>query len=403
MTDDSRNSFLSIASGFHHGERQVAVELAPLLFGVPEDYKIFLTSHLEDEARHTVFFDRFYREVVGLEGDGIMDILDASWPYIQETFVGPFGLLAYLTDDLRRDPYNKHLQMKYATCYVIWIEGVLALSVMKITLNYARDFKVLPGFYTGFTATCRDEARHVQGGLRFVRDLLDRGPRLRQGPARHAADAAHHERGPVQLHLLRAARLVRGPGHRAVHEPAAPQAGHGRRDAAARTWRTCCPRSSRRWREAEMARFMTGAWAQECQRAINGWPDEQRKASKLQDFWDWIDMIRPFVTGRLALSVRDLPAGADGDTLVLDFEGGTVTAASVLDRAEAEAGAVFLLSGCYADWQAMLGRLRRRQDGDVPQADAEKGDTLQFFTAAFFWTELLAAIQSVPADTLARA
>jgi len=176
MTDDSRNSFLSIASGFHHGERQVAVELAPLMFGVPEDYKIFLASHLEDEARHTVFFDRFYREVVGLEGDGIMDILDGSWPYIQETFVGPFGLLAYLTDDLRHNPYDKHLQMKYATCYVIWIEGVLALSVMKITLNYARDFKVLPGFYTGFTATCRDEARHVQGGLRFVRHLLDEDP-----------------------------------------------------------------------------------------------------------------------------------------------------------------------------------------------------------------------------------
>ena len=176
MTDDSRNSFLAIASGFHHGERQVAVELAPLLFGVPEDYKIFLASHLEDEARHTVFFNRFYREVVGLEGDGIMDILDGSWPYIQETFVGPFGLLAYLTDDLRHNPYDKHLQMKYATCYVIWIEGVLALSVMKITLNYARDFKVLPGFYTGFTATCRDEARHVQGGLRFVRHLLDEDP-----------------------------------------------------------------------------------------------------------------------------------------------------------------------------------------------------------------------------------
>jgi ribonucleoside-diphosphate reductase beta chain len=173
MTDDARNSFLSIASGFHHGERQVAVELAPLLFGVSEDYKVFLTSHLEDEARHTVFFDRFYRDVVGLTGDGIMDVLDGSWPYIQETFVGPFGLLAYLTDDLRRDPYNKHVQMRYATTYMVWIEGVLALSVMKITLNYARDFRVLPAFYTGFTATCRDEARHVQAGMRFVRELID--------------------------------------------------------------------------------------------------------------------------------------------------------------------------------------------------------------------------------------
>jgi ribonucleoside-diphosphate reductase beta chain len=176
MTEVSRESFLSIASGFHHGERQVEVELAPLLFSVPEDYKVFLTSHLEDEARHTVFFDRFYRDVVGLEGDGILDVLDGSWPYIQETFVGPFGLLAYLTDDLRRHPDDKRLQMRYATTYMIWIEGVLALSVMKITLNYARDFKVLPAYYTGFTATCRDEARHVQGGMRFVRDLLDEDP-----------------------------------------------------------------------------------------------------------------------------------------------------------------------------------------------------------------------------------
>jgi len=176
MTGDARNSFLSIASGFHHGERQVEVELAPLLFGVSEDYKIFLTSQLEDEARHTVFFDRFYRDVVGLDGDGIMDVLDGSWPYIQETFVGPFGLLAYLTDDLRRDPYDKRLQMRYATTYFIWIEGVLALSVMKITLNFARDFRVLPAFYTGFTATCRDEARHVQAGMRFVRDLLAEDP-----------------------------------------------------------------------------------------------------------------------------------------------------------------------------------------------------------------------------------
>ncbi|MDQ6840718.1 MAG: hypothetical protein M3137_20870 [Actinomycetota bacterium] len=28
----------------------------------------------------------------------------------------------------------------------------------------------------------------------------------------------------------------------------------------------------------------------------------------------------------------------------------------------------------------------------------EKGETLWFFTAAFFWTELLAAIQSVPTE-----
>jgi len=151
-----------------------------------------------------------------------------------------------------------------------------------------------------------------------------------------------------------------------------------------------------------MARFMTPAWAQDCRSAFNAWPDEERKASKLQDFWDWINMIRPFVTGRLALSVRDMPPGADGDTLVLDFDGGTMTAASVLDRADAEASAVFVLSGGYADWQAMLAGYDVGKMVMYRKLMLEKGDTLQFFTAAFFWTELLAVIQSVPVTMLER-
>jgi hypothetical protein len=152
-----------------------------------------------------------------------------------------------------------------------------------------------------------------------------------------------------------------------------------------------------------MARFMTQVWAQDCRSAFNAWPSEERKASKLQDFWDWINMIRPFVTGRLALSVRDMPPGADGDTLVLDFDGGTMTAASVLGRAGAEAGAVFLLAGDYADWQAMLDGYDVGKMIMYRKLMLEKGDTLMFFTAAFFWTELLSVIQSVPVAAAERA
>jgi SCP-2 sterol transfer family len=151
-----------------------------------------------------------------------------------------------------------------------------------------------------------------------------------------------------------------------------------------------------------MARFMTQAWAQDCRDAFNAWPDEERKASKLQDFWDWINMIRPAVTGRLALNVRDMPPGADGDTLVFDFDAGTVAAASVMDRADAEAGAVFVLSGDYADWQAMLAGYDVGKMVMYRKLMLEKGDTLMFFTAAFFWTELLAIIQSVPVTMLER-
>lgn len=178
MTQDERDSFLNIASGFHHGERQVEIELPVFMLGASEEEKIFVSSQIEDEARHTVFFDRFYREVVGLPGESIFDILDASYPYISETFVGPFGLLAYQADEVRRNPYDLAARVRYGTTYFLWIEGVLALSVMKITLSYCRTRGLLPGYYTGFTATCRDEARHVQGGMRFLQDSVRRDPAM---------------------------------------------------------------------------------------------------------------------------------------------------------------------------------------------------------------------------------
>jgi hypothetical protein len=93
-----------------------------------------------------------------------MDILDASFPWVSETFVAPFGLLAYQADELRLHPYDERARVRYGTNYFLWIEGVLALSVMKVTLSYARWRGFLPAYYTGFTATCRDESRHVQGG-----------------------------------------------------------------------------------------------------------------------------------------------------------------------------------------------------------------------------------------------
>jgi ribonucleoside-diphosphate reductase beta chain len=176
MTEDERQAFIDISSGFHHGERQVEVDLVPFMLAGTEDEKIYISSQIEDEARHTVFFDRFYKEVVKLPGQSIMDVLDASYQYITETFVGPFGLLAYLADDLRLNPDDPHRRVKYSALYHLWIEGVLALVVMKVTLGFGRDRGFLPAYYTGFTATCRDEARHVQFGMKFLYDHIKQDP-----------------------------------------------------------------------------------------------------------------------------------------------------------------------------------------------------------------------------------
>ena len=178
MTEAERQSFIAIASGFHHGERQVEIELPVFMIGAGEEEKLHIAAQIEDEARHTVFFDRFYREVVGLPGDDIMAVLDASFPWVSETFVGPFGLLAYQADEVRRNPYDERARVRYGTNYFLWIEGVLALSVMKVTLSYARWRGFLPAYYTGFTATCRDESRHVQGGMRYLQQAVRKDPTM---------------------------------------------------------------------------------------------------------------------------------------------------------------------------------------------------------------------------------
>ena len=87
-----------------------------------------------------------------MAGDDIMSVLDASFPWVSETFVGPFGLLAYQADELRLNPYDERARVRYGTTYFLWIEGVLALSVMKVTLSYARGRGLLPAYCTGFTA-----------------------------------------------------------------------------------------------------------------------------------------------------------------------------------------------------------------------------------------------------------
>jgi ribonucleoside-diphosphate reductase beta chain len=178
MTQEERDAFVAISSGFHHGERQVEVELPVFMLGGSEESRIYMSSQIEDEARHTVFFDRFYREVVGLPGESVQEVLDASFQHVSETFVGPFGLLAYQADELRADPEDPAARVRYGTTYFLWIEGVLALSVMKITLTYCRNRGFLPGYYAGFTATCRDEARHVQFGMRFLRESVQEDPSL---------------------------------------------------------------------------------------------------------------------------------------------------------------------------------------------------------------------------------
>ena len=66
-----RKSALWIYSMFFYGEDSVADNLSPYIDAAPkEEQKYFLATQQVDEARHAVFFHRFFKEVIGA-GDAI--------------------------------------------------------------------------------------------------------------------------------------------------------------------------------------------------------------------------------------------------------------------------------------------------------------------------------------------
>jgi putative sterol carrier protein len=175
-----RDRLLWTLAAFYVAEQRVAATLTPYVAAAPLlEQKIFLTTQCVDEARHAMFFDRWFQEVIAAGDGDLSKRLKSS-----RQWVGPgFGPLfdVYLEDvtcKLRDDPTDIRHFAKAMAVYHLVIEGVLALTGQKFILQWARNEGVLPGFRAGFTAVARDESRHVAFGARVIKDLLAQDPSL---------------------------------------------------------------------------------------------------------------------------------------------------------------------------------------------------------------------------------
>jgi ribonucleoside-diphosphate reductase beta chain len=194
---------------FFVGEQAVTDTLAPLVHAAPdESSRIFLSTQLVDEARHSVFFSRFFDEVIGIKGG-----LSAALAMLKDRTVGGFRTifdqdLVNATEAVRINPTDYGAWVTGITTYHLVIEGMLALTGMRYLLNIVRELGILPGFYAGFTAVARDESRHVNFG---VRALMEAGIR----------DSSHLERVEAQILVLLepACRVVAAPDRRFAVKP----------------------------------------------------------------------------------------------------------------------------------------------------------------------------------------
>ena len=173
-TAEQKRFMLFSLSEFFLGEERVTTELLPFAIAAPtDDQRIFLASQISDEARHCVFFDRFYREVIGADATTIADNLNLQRANVNDDFKQLFdGILHDIADELRRDPSNFEALVRGITVYMIVIEGTLALTGARFILRSLKEMDRMPGFRDGFTHVNRDESRHVGFGVKFLADAI---------------------------------------------------------------------------------------------------------------------------------------------------------------------------------------------------------------------------------------
>lgn len=163
-------------AAFFQGEACVTDTLSPYVIAMPEEeMRLFAVTQQVDEARHTVFFARFFNEVIGLDRGKLEDTLTEVQQYMNPHL--KFILMASLDDvgeRLRQEPKNLATLVEGVTLYHVIIEGTMALAGQRGILENYRQQDILPGFRGGFTAVARDESRHVVFGVKFLRDMVQR-------------------------------------------------------------------------------------------------------------------------------------------------------------------------------------------------------------------------------------
>ncbi len=163
---------------FFLGEQAVTDTLSPLVHAAPDEgSRVFLSTQLVDEARHSVFFSRFFEDVVGLSGgltEALGQLRDRSVMAYKTMFDKE---LVDATENVRLNPGDYQAWIRGITTYHLVIEGMLALTGMRFLLGIIREMGILPGFYSGFTAVARDESRHVNFGVRALMEAGVRDPK----------------------------------------------------------------------------------------------------------------------------------------------------------------------------------------------------------------------------------
>ena len=172
---------------FFYGEDSVTDNLSPYIDAAPKhEQKYFLATQQVDEARHAVFFHRFFNEVIGA-GDSISSTLAYTEAQLGWGYRNVFERLDRMADDLRRDRSLPNFARAIALYHMV-VEATLAQPG--------------PALHRGLLREGRDDARlQRRDGQRLPRRATPHRFR-RQGALRDASRSRRSARQAV-AELLR--------------------------------------------------------------------------------------------------------------------------------------------------------------------------------------------------------
>ena len=146
-------------------------------------------------------------------------------------------------------------------------------------------------------------------------------------------------------------------------------------------------------------RFFSKEWAEAVQEALIAGPSEAAREGKLQEYWDFYELLKSLYPASWALGCRDLPAGLGGGPayLLVQWGGGTVTGCHIVGPDD-PLEATYVLGMDYADWKAMHDGYDAQRTVMYRKILLEEGSLLEFFKTIYFFVESLAVIGTVPAE-----
>ncbi|MEA2434455.1 MAG: ribonucleoside-diphosphate reductase beta chain [Actinomycetota bacterium] len=178
LDPDLKRSLGKMLSSLYAGAEQITHALVPFVDALPtEEQQVFLTTQLVDGARHTVFFDRLFSEVLDGDGDDMESRLKRQ---AGELDAGARSLLTEMlpaaSERIRRDLTDLDSLIEGVTLLHIVVVSTLGITAQRYILNSAREIGSFRGLRQGLTAVARDETRHVGFGVRFLKEAVHQDP-----------------------------------------------------------------------------------------------------------------------------------------------------------------------------------------------------------------------------------